>query len=78
MGLSFESLPILQRARGELINAGLAQQVGEGASAWVGGPGPTPACAQRGRRVIWRPQLGGPGWGKVICSGFRRGAAEVP
>lgn len=78
LGMSFESLPILQGARGELINAGLAQQVGEGASAWVGGPGPTPGCAQRGRRVIWRPQLGGPGWGKVICSGLRGGLLRCP
>ena len=60
--------------RGELINAGLAGRVGEGASAWVGGPGRTWGCAQCGGRVIWRPLLGGLGWeGGVICGGLRGG-----
>lgn len=76
--MSFGSLPILQGARRELINAELAQRVGERASAWVGGPGPTGGCAQCGRRVIRRPQLGGPGWGEVICGGLGGGLLRGP
>lgn len=57
--MSFESPAILQGPRRELINAGRAQPGGEGASAWVGAPGPRWGCARCVTLAIWRPQLGG-------------------
>lgn len=61
-GMSFESPAILQGARRELINAELAQPGGEGASAWVGAPGPRCGCAAREACDPEAP-LGGRDWG---------------
>lgn len=72
LGTSFESLPILHRVKGELINGRHAQRVGEGASAWVGGPGRMQRCAQCGRRGIWMPELAGLCWQEVIGGGSGR------
>ena len=80
--MSCESPVILQGVRGELINAGLAQRVGEGESAWVGGPGRTSGCAQCWGLVIWRPSLealaGGGGAERVTCRGLRGGCWRAP
>lgn len=76
--MSFENLPMLQREGGELINAGLAQQVGKGASAWVGGLGTTRGCVQCRRLAIWRSRLGGLSLGEMICNGLREGLLRYP
>lgn len=59
-----QSLVRLQGVRGELINVGLAQRVGELATAWVGGPGRTRGCARCGGACDLGAQLGGLGSGR--------------
>lgn len=78
LGTSFESLPIPHWVKGELINARHAQRVGEGASAWVGGPGRLRRCTQCGRRGIWRPELAGLCWQEVIGRWLGQGAQRCP
>ena len=67
-----KSLVRLQGVRGELINVGLAQRVGERAAAWVGGPGRMRGCAWCGVLVIWGPSL--EAWARGGGDGGWRGA----